>query len=320
MRLSLKESKAIIDIADLLYSFLPGSGHPSWKGHVNFQTVASEVGVGDYWPGGSKRPAIIALLERTFEHRSIRFEALILRIVHRGLVYRKKQGAPVTAEEIDALYGHLLELNFKYPDLWKPDFRASLQPGYGARVKEQVEQIFAGQQKSLERSGKLAKLRPELALAQTENDRSAAGYRFEKLLSDLLDIFDLSPRRPFRVVGEEIDGSFELDYESYLLEAKAVREPLAEAHLLVFRGKIEGKTGFTRGVLFALNGVSKSASDAIRTGKQPNFFVVNGYDLMMILSEEIGLVEYLRQRRRLLAEEGLVVVPFGDLWSGSRQR
>jgi hypothetical protein len=39
---------------------------------------------------------------------------------------------------------------------------------------------------------------------------------------------------------------------------------------------------------------------------------------MMILSEQIDLPEFLRQRQRLLAEEGLVTVPFGQLWAGSR--
>ena len=40
---------------------------------------------------------------------------------------------------------------------------------------------------------------------------------------------------------------------------------------------------------------------------------MNGHDLMMILSEVIGLTDFLRRRVRLLAEEGRVCVPFSEL-------
>ena len=49
MSLSLKESRAIAEMAELLYDFLPGSGSPKWKGHVSFKTIAEKVGVGDFW-------------------------------------------------------------------------------------------------------------------------------------------------------------------------------------------------------------------------------------------------------------------------------
>lgn len=68
MPVSLKESRAATEMAKVLYSFLPGSGARSWKGHITFQTVANDVGVGEFWQGGSKEPAIAALLERTLEY------------------------------------------------------------------------------------------------------------------------------------------------------------------------------------------------------------------------------------------------------------
>jgi hypothetical protein len=114
-------------------------------------------------------------------------------------------------------------------------------------------------------------------------------------------------------VGEQIDGSFQLDGHIYLLESKWERHPLPEADLLVFRGKIEGNSTFTRGVLIALNDVSAPARDAITRGKSPSFFVMNGHDLTMILSEAITLPDYLRKRVRLLAEEGRMFVHISEL-------
>jgi hypothetical protein len=163
------------------------------------------------------------------------------------------------------------------------------------------------------RSQVLDQLKEEFLCLASESDRSKAGLALEQLLNRLFEIFELRPRQPFRVVGEQIDGSFELESQIYLLESKWEKHPLPEADLLVFRGKIEGKSTFTRGVFFALNDISVPARDAITRGKAPSFFVMNGHDLIMILSEAISLTEFLRKRVRLLAEEGRVYVPFSEL-------
>lgn len=162
-------------------------------------------------------------------------------------------------------------------------------------------------------SQQLLSLSEEFSRLALEPDRSKAGLALERLLNRLFELSHLKPRQPFRVVGEQIDGSFELDGQIYLVESKWERHALPEADLLVFRGKIEGKSTFTRGVFIALNDVTGPARDAITRGKAPSFFVVNGHDLMMILSGTMGLPEFLRRRVRLLAEEGRVCVPFPEL-------
>ena len=167
--------------------------------------------------------------------------------------------------------------------------------------------------KHLQRSEALNQLNEEFLRLAAENDRNKAGLALENLLTRLLGLFELKPRQGFRITGEQIDGSFELDGDIYLLEAKWEKSALPEADLLVFRGKIEGKSTFTRGVFIALNDVTSQARDAITRGKAPSFFVVNGHDLIMILSGAMTLVDFLRARRRLLAEEGRVCVPFSEL-------
>jgi hypothetical protein len=156
-------------------------------------------------------------------------------------------------------------------------------------------------------------LQQEFSDLATEKDRAKAGLALEKLLHRLFVLFQLHPRQPFRVTGEQIDGSFELDGHVYLMESKWEQSPLPEADLLIFGGKIEKKSTFTRGVFIALNGISDQARHAITQGKAPSFFVMDGHDLMMVLSEAISLPEFLRRRVRLLAEEGRVCVPFSEL-------
>lgn len=317
MGLSLKELRAIAEIAELFYDYLPGSGSPKWKGHVSFKTITEKVGVGDFWQPGSKTPMIVALLERTLEYRRGRFEPLMLEIVRAGLTYRQKSGNPVDPSEIDKLNGLILEVGFKFPDLWDPDFKASLKADAGVRAKERVEEVLAREKLSAtersERSRELEQLKRRFFVLHDDENRQHAGLQLEKVLNRLFTVHALSPREAFRVVGEQIDGSFLLDHEVYLLEAKWTQDPSPEADLLIFRGKIEGKSKYTRGVFVTINGVSKEAAIAITQGKQPNFFIIDGYDLTMLLEDNIELTEFLRMRQRLLAEEGQVIVPFNQL-------
>jgi hypothetical protein len=317
MGISLKESRAIAELAEILYDFLPGAGPPQWRGHVSFKTVAEKLGIGDFWQPGSKTPMIIALLEKTLEFRRDRFEPLILEIVRAGLIYRKKLVNPIKPEEIDKLNGLILEIGFKFPDLWDSDFKASLRADAGVRARERVEQMLNQEKlhasKRSERSQELEELKQQFFALHNEKNRQRAGLKLEPVLNRMFHLHNLSPREPFKVAGEQIDGSFELDHEIYLLEAKWNKDPCRESDLLVFRGKIEGKSKYTRGVFVSINGISKEAAIAITKGKQPNFFVIDGYDIIMILEDNMDLSMFLRRRQRLLAEEGRIVVPFSEL-------
>lgn len=304
-------------MAGILYDFLPNSGRPEWTNHVTFCSVANKAGVGEFWQSGSKRPAITALLEQTLDRRRSHFERLIIEIVRAGILYREKNAKPVTKKEIEELNGFILEVGFKFPELWDVGFRASLK---NEATKDQAATDQQTSVASQQRTEEFVKLREDFYALSAQSDRKAAGFALEKLLNRLFAACALAPRQSFRVEGEQIDGSFELDHDIYLVEAKWEKSPLPENPLLVFRGKIEGKSAYTRGVFIALNGISEAAKKAITTGKQPTFFVIDGYDLNMILSEEVSLEDLLRQKRRVLGEEGRVAVPYNELWSGSRGR
>jgi hypothetical protein len=223
-------------------------------------------------------------------------------------------------KEDNALVGKLMGDMLDYCELTGP--QAEVCRLIIARLLKDGSPITAAQTESqdkqqaaldLQRSQALRPLKDEFLQLAGQSDRNAAGLALEKLLNRLFQLFGLQPRQPFRVVGEQIDGSFQMDAEIYLMESKWEKHPLPEADLLVFREKIISKSTFTRGVLIALNGVSSAARDAITRGKTPCFFVMDGYDLLMILTEKISLTDFLRMRMRLLAEEGCVSVAFTAL-------
>lgn len=79
----------------------------------------------------------------------------------------------------------------------------------------------------------LVELRDELAriaLLQPQEQ----GYSFETFLRRSFDMAGLSARKPFRNTGEQIDGSFILGEETYLLEAKWHSLPPGIPDLLPF--------------------------------------------------------------------------------------
>lgn len=57
-----------------------------------------------------------------------------------------------------------------------------------------------------------------------QEDRNAAGLALEKVLNRLFAVFGLQPRQPFHLVGEQIDGSFQMGDPVYLLESKWEKE------------------------------------------------------------------------------------------------
>ena len=317
MTLSLKESRACTEMAKLLYNFLPGSGSPNWKGHVTFQTVAERVGVGQFWRGGSKEPAIATLLETTLERRRDLFEPLVLTIVREGLKYREKQNNPVTRAGIEILNGLILEVGFKFSSLWDQVFLGSL----GARAPERAAELLRQEavseriqiSQNAEKENQWAEFKSTFYRLAGENDRQSAGRSLENVLNGMFELSGLSPREPFRVTGEQIDGSFELDNEVYIVEAKWESAKLSEAPLMVFREKVHGKSTITRGILIAINGCTFQALDAITRGKQPNFCIVDGYDLSVVMEQSLGLPELLRAKVRRLAEEGMVFYSAKDI-------
>lgn len=73
------------------------------------------------------------------------------------------------------------------------------------------------------------------------------GYDFERFLKDLFDAFRLAARDPFRLVGEQIDGSFELAGQTYLVEAKWLNRKVGVAELGAFHSKLDQKALWARG-------------------------------------------------------------------------
>jgi hypothetical protein len=138
------------------------------------------------------------------------------------------------------------------------------------------------------------------------------GYAFESFLKRLFDKFGLEARDPFRLTGEQIDGSFLLGNETYLLEGKWQNAPSSIEHLHTFHGKVEQKAAWTRGLFVSYSGFSEGGLVAFGRGKR--VVCMEGYDLAEAFMRELPLSQVLERKVRRAAETGAAFVRVRDLF------
>ena len=142
-------------------------------------------------------------------------------------------------------------------------------------------------------------------------DPQPRGYAFERFLKDMFDAYGLSARASFRLVGEQIDGSFVLGDDIYLLEAKWTNTLVDAATLRSFNAKVEDKAKWSRGLLLSYSGFSLDGLTAFGRGK--SLICMDGRDLHTILSRRLDFATVLAMKVRRAAETGQSFVSVEDL-------
>jgi hypothetical protein len=94
------------------------------------------------------------------------------------------------------------------------------------------------------------------------------GIEFEGFLKRYFDLFGLKAREAFRLRGEQIDGSFVLADQTYLMEAKWHNLPTGVDDLHTFHGKCEQKADWTRGLFVSYSGFTEGGLAAFGRGKR----------------------------------------------------
>lgn len=138
------------------------------------------------------------------------------------------------------------------------------------------------------------------------------GYAFEAYLKRLFDAFGMAAREPFRLNGEQIDGSFCVAGETYLIEAKWLNRKVGIAELHAFHGKIEQKAAWARGVFVSFGGFSEQGLDAFGKGKR--LVCVEGREIKIAVEREIGIDALIAMKVRRAAETGSVFTPLESLF------
>ncbi|CAM3238150.1 restriction endonuclease [Paracoccus nototheniae] len=137
------------------------------------------------------------------------------------------------------------------------------------------------------------------------------GYAFEGFLQDLFNAFGMSAREPFRNIGEQIDGSFELAGETYLVEAKWLNRKVGIAELGAFHSKLEQKAQWTRGAFISFQGFTDEGLNAFGRGRR--IIGLDGRDLFVAMEQGMSLDRLIALKVRRASETGNVFVPIDQL-------
>lgn len=140
----------------------------------------------------------------------------------------------------------------------------------------------------------------------------ARGYEFERFLKDLFDAYGMAARGSFRLVGEQIDGSFSLSDQPYLLEARWQNAQTDAGDLLAFNGKCENKANWTRGLFLSQSGFTSDGLTAFGKGKR--LICMDGLDLADALRRGLHLQDVLLAKVRRAGETGAPFVRVRDLF------
>ena len=142
-------------------------------------------------------------------------------------------------------------------------------------------------------------------------DPQARGYAFEKFLKDAFDAYGMSARASFRLKGEQIDGSFVLGEQMYLLEARWRNAQVDAETLRAFNAKVEDKASWSRGLIVSQSGFTEDGLHAFGRGK--SVVCMDGLDLHDVLVGRLDLAEVIALKVRRAAETGVAFVRVRDL-------
>ncbi len=161
-------------------------------------------------------------------------------------------------------------------------------------------------------SQKLEDLKNSYWQLLSSTERQSRGFQLEKILKELFSLFDLDPKASFKIIGEQIDGSFTFEGLDYLLEAKWQGELVRASELYTFAGKLSGKLDNTLGLFISIEGFSEEAIPAY-SGSRKLMILMDGSDLMAVLEGRIDLTQLLRRKRRHASQTGNIYLKVGDI-------
>jgi hypothetical protein len=146
-----------------------------------------------------------------------------------------------------------------------------------------------------------------IALLQDKMVGARRGYALEEMLQSLSKLSSLDITEPFRINGEQIDGSVKYDGEHYIVEAKWQEKTAANEAVYQFAQKIEGKM-YGRGLFFSIHGFSDNVVSSLVAGKAIKTVFIDGADLIVVLEGLLDFRHMLDTKIKAAQTKGLIYV------------
>lgn len=120
----------------------------------------------------------------------------------------------------------------------------------------------------------------------------------------------MSPKGSYKAKGEQIDGSFFWQGQTFLLEAKWTQEAIPASSIYSFKGKLDGKFHTTSGIFISVGGFSEDAELALKFGKTLNILLFDGNDVELLFKGHVDFVDMLIFKLREAGDTGSLYVPY----------
>lgn len=138
-----------------------------------------------------------------------------------------------------------------------------------------------------------------LDLYNMDDRPQGRGYKFEQLLTDLFCAWNMDARHGFKLIGEQIDGSFYHQGTTFLVEAKWHKDPLDASSLRSFQGKIDERIEGTKGLFIGYNGFTTEALQAFTARR---IILADGMDIYDALQRRIPWPDIITAKMRHASE------------------
>jgi hypothetical protein len=175
-----------------------------------------------------------------------------------------------------------------------------------AKEERQRREIVKAQQQSPQKT--LEELRSlYLDLMQGKASKQKRGYELEKILLELAKLSGLTVTEPFRISGEQIDGTVKFEGEYYLIEAKWQDKAQSNEPLYQFAMKVQGRM-YGRGMFVSVNGFSEYVVSGLINGKAKKTILVDGEDLILMLEDNLSFSELIDAKVKAAQADGLIYI------------
>jgi hypothetical protein len=187
-------------------------------------------------------------------------------------------------------------------------------------IRQEEERIKRNREKYLEKlenqsefKERLSNINSQFITLINSNNHQQRGFKLEKLMRDLFDLFDMDPKSSFRNTGEQIDGAFTFDNIDFLFEAKWEDGFIGAKELDSLAAKVNRKLDNTLGLFLSINGFSEQGVAAHSSSERRKILLMDGSDLMAILDGRIDLQRLLRRKKREAAQTGNIYFRYSEM-------
>lgn len=266
--------------------------------------MAEQLGLLRSMTGSNKEAKIASLLAPLLDDTDNRKigAALIgrLTMAAHGRAVRKQ--VEMTEEDADAIVSEMRRLRLPAADLaqkgWRTGLKSSPVPtpvsdlGKRGEVSNSIRPIVHER----------ALLHVRSLVDPTTNPQSR-GRQLEYVLLGVLQEEKLGPEHRLVIPGEEMDLSFVLDGQHYLVECKWEHGPIGLPPLELFSTKVRRKAEGTFGVVLSMSGYVSDINDRASRGERLNCVGLSHQHLMAVLEGRATWSETVRRARRSASDK-----------------